>query len=56
MTARWCENDRKIATEVPDVISIVFQMAAFMSSEGKERIIFAQLEALKEIRFSNITW
>ncbi|KAI9560709.1 hypothetical protein GHT06_011659 [Daphnia sinensis] len=25
-------------------------MAAFMSSEGKERIIFAQLEALKEIR------
>nr|CAG4651447.1 EOG090X0H8R [Simocephalus serrulatus] len=25
-------------------------MAAFLSSEGKERIIFAQLEALKEIR------
>nr|CAG4647521.1 EOG090X0H8R [Megafenestra aurita] len=25
-------------------------MASFMSSEGKERIIFAQLEALKEIR------
>ena len=26
-------------------------MAAFMSNEGKERIIFAQLEALKEIRY-----
>jgi len=26
------------------------QMAAFMTTEGKERIIFAQLEALKEIR------
>jgi len=25
-------------------------MAAFMTTEGKERIIFAQLEALKEVR------